>query len=555
MPGHEACLLEKGHGAIDPMRIPWRKIWKCPGANRPRSDRSIFELIMERSFWLFAMLAPAIAQGQQPVWSPDIANILYEHCSACHHDGGIAPFPLMSYDDADQHAWAIAEMVAFRHMPPWPADPAYRHFKDENVLTQAEIDAIVAWVLAERPYGDPGVEPVPPVFAPGGSMLDTIDLQVAIPPYTLQYNTDEYRWFVVENPFDETIYVNAIEVFPGLDDVVHHADISYDDTGSSLANDQADPLPGFNSGTGSPTYSYYMNAWQPGGNIACYPPGWGIAVPPGADLVLEIHYGPGAQGQVDSTVMNLEFVTGGNIRPVSVGWLLGHAHMTDGPLHIPANTVRTFHQERTLTQTASFVSICPHMHNVGRSYKVWFEYQGQSVPLIDIPHWDFHWQKYYTFQQVQVIPAGAVIKSEGVYDNTVSNEHNPNDPPQDVDAGSTTADEMFLTYFIWTGYQPGDEDIVLDSLLLLGAPEAVETGPGIRVWPTLADQHLFIEDPAPDGPLDIMILDALGRNVRPRVRMNGPGPERVFVGDLPSGVYLLAASRGKAMVARRFVRP
>ena len=102
----------------------------------------------------------------------------------------------------------------------------------------------------------PGQEPDPPVFPPGGSLLDTIDFQVAIPPYTLQYNTDEYRWFVIENPFPTTVYVNAIEVFAGLDSVVHHADISYDNTGQSLANDLLDPLPGFNGNTGTPTYSY-----------------------------------------------------------------------------------------------------------------------------------------------------------------------------------------------------------------------------------------------------------------------------------------------------------
>ena len=509
---------------------------------------------MKHAMLPLALLLADTGRGQEPVWSPDIAAILYAHCAACHRDGGIAPFPLLSYADASEHAWAIAEQVASRHMPPWPADPNYRHFKEENVLTQAEIDAVVAWVLAEQPYGEPDLEPLPPSFADGGSMLNAIDLQVAIPPYTLQYNTDEYRWFVVENPFNETIYVNAIEVFPGLDEVVHHADISYDDSGASLANDESDPLPGFNSSTGSPTYSYYMNAWQPGGNIARYPPGWGIEVPPNADFVLEVHYGPGAQGQVDSTVMNLEFVTGTGIRPVSVGWLLGTSQMTDGPLSIPANTIRTFHQERQVNTTTSFVSICPHMHNVGTSYKVWFEYDGETVPLIDIPHWDFHWQKYYTFQQVLMIPAGAVIMSEGVYDNTTANEHNPNDPPQNVFSGSTTADEMFLTYFIWTNYESGDEDIVLDSLLFLDAQEVAPARSDLLLWPTCPEHQVFIDDPTPGGPLEFTILDATGRAVRGITRTNSSGHERVPVGDLPPGIYLLVIHHDGLVITHRFVR-
>ncbi len=501
------------------------------------------------------LLGAARSAAQEPVWSPDVANIFFTHCVACHHDGGIAPFAITSYAEAVEHAWPIAEQVAVRNMPPWPADPEYRHFKDENVLTQGELEAVVNWVLQGMPFGNPDLEPAPPTFPTGGSMLDTIDFQVAIPPYTLQYNTDEYRWYAIENPFPTTIYVNAIEVFPGLDSVVHHADISYDDTGETMANDLADPLPGFNSNTGSPTYSYYMNAWQPGGNIVRYPPGWGIAVPPGADFVLEVHYGPGAQGQTDSTVMNLEFVTGQDVRPVSVGWLLNTGNMTDGPLVIPANTVQTFHQERTVNATTSFVSICPHMHNVGVSYTVWYEHNGDSIPLIRIPHWDFHWQKYYTFQQVQVIPAGAVIKSEGVYDNTPMNEHNPNDPPQTVYNGSTTADEMFLTYFIWTSYQQGDEDIVLDSTLLVGIEPEMRPGSDWNLWPTLVTDAFSLCGPEDhQGLIHVTIIDGNGHTVERSSKPLAPSGTVIDVADLPTGLYSVVIEDRDGARALRFIK-
>ena len=49
----------------------------------------------------------------------------------------------MSYADVVDHALSIQEVVYWKHMPPWPADPDYRHFAHENVLTQEEIDAIV----------------------------------------------------------------------------------------------------------------------------------------------------------------------------------------------------------------------------------------------------------------------------------------------------------------------------------------------------------------------------------------------------------------------------
>lgn len=480
-----------------------------------------------------ALLVTVLCTAQNPVWSPDVANIVYTHCTGCHHPGTAAPFDLMSYQDAVTNSIAMSEAVVLGHMPPWPADPDYRHFASENILTQGQIDAVANWVLQGTPFGDPLLEPDPPAFPSGGSMLSTIDHVVAVPPYTLQSDLDEYRWFAIPTNFPDTVYVNAIEVLPGIDDVVHHVDISFDMTGNTMAYDLQDPLPGFNGSTGQPTYTFYMNAWQPGGDIVRYPQDWGIAVPPGADFVLEIHYGPYHQGEVDSTLLNLQFVTNASdVRPVRVGWLLSQSPpgLVDGPFVLPANTISTFHQEYTVPNDRSFISICPHMHQLGRSYKVWYEHQGDSIPLIDIPWWDFHWQRYYTFQYVQPIPAGAVIKSEGVYDNTVGNANNPNNPPQNVYLGSTTEDEMFLCYFIWANYQAGDEDVLMDSSLVASVPSPAAPLAELSVFPNPAQQEVVVEGLDPRAV--VSVVDAEGRTVEvPRLG------NRFDVRQLPNGLY------------------
>ncbi|MEO1259207.1 MAG: hypothetical protein AAFZ15_10440 [Bacteroidota bacterium] len=79
----------------------------------------------------------------------------------------------------------------------------------------------------------------------------------------------------------------------------------------------------------------------------------------------------------------------------------------------------------------------------------------------------------YFFQKLQKLPAGSVLRSEGVYDNTTDNHDNPNDPPITVYRGLRTIDEMFLCYFIYATYQEGDEDIVQDSRLLVNAVEGL----------------------------------------------------------------------------------
>ena len=498
------------------------------------------------------------ANAQEYNWSEDIASIIYNNCSSCHHEGGIAPFNLMTYTDMSLYSWQIHHVIDDRSMPPWPADPEYRHFVGEKVLEQSEIDALHWWLDNDMPVGDEDLAPPAPIFLPSGSLLDTIDYTVAIEPYTLQTNVDEYRWFVIENPFDEPFYISKLEVIAGLENVVHHADLFLDYTGISQQYDDADPLSGFNSSTGSPVNNHYINAWQPGGNVAEYPQGWGVEVLPDADLVIEIHFGPGGIGQIDDTKMNLQFVKNtSNVRPVNVGWLLYDSPpvLIDGPLIIPANEVTTFHQvSAPLQNDISLISICPHMHFLGKSYKVWFESpEGEEVPLINIPHWDFHWQKYYTFQQIQKVPAGSILKSEGVYDNTSNNHDNPFDPPQTAYSGSTTLDEMFLCYFIYAPYQSGDENIVMDSSILISTPN-IELGsdPSISVFPNPANDLLYLQGNLGEtSKVTFRIYNTLGEIMYQSIRPNkGLDSIEMFdIKELASGLYYLDWGNG----ARNFV--
>ena len=57
------------------------------------------------------------------------------------------------------------------------------------------------------------------------------------------------------------------------------------------------------------------------------------------------------------------------------------------------------------------------------------------------------------------IYAGSTIKSIAYYDNTSANLHNPNTPPQTICAGFNTTDEMFVIYYLFTDYLPGDENL------------------------------------------------------------------------------------------------
>jgi hypothetical protein len=87
-------------------------------------------------------------------WSREVARIVYRRCVSCHQDGGSA-FSLVKYDEARPWAKAIKEEVLGRRMPPWNAVKGFGELKDDQGLTQEQIEIIAQWVEGGAPEGDP----------------------------------------------------------------------------------------------------------------------------------------------------------------------------------------------------------------------------------------------------------------------------------------------------------------------------------------------------------------------------------------------------------------
>ncbi|HZT37343.1 MAG TPA: hypothetical protein VFA28_05560 [Bryobacteraceae bacterium] len=99
-------------------------------------------------------------------WSREVSRIIYSRCVSCHHEGGTA-FSLMTYQDSRPWAKAIKEEVLARRMPPWNAVKGFGEFRDDQGLTQEQIEVIADWVEGGAPEGDPALlPPVPNLTAP-----------------------------------------------------------------------------------------------------------------------------------------------------------------------------------------------------------------------------------------------------------------------------------------------------------------------------------------------------------------------------------------------------
>lgn len=506
-------------------------------------------------------LASASMQAQTPTWADDVAPILYTHCTSCHHNGGIGGFPLMTYTEASVPYIDIPNATFSKEMPPWKPDPNYRHFKDENVLTSQQIQTLTDWVAGGWPQGNPANAPQAPVYNPI-TQLSQIDQTIQCPTYTVTTATDEYRSFVVPAGNTSTVYVNAVEVIPGNSAIVHHVILYYDPTNYPITLDQNSPGPGFVSYGVGPLNSsgIWLGGWAPGQRVVNFPSNMGFKIPANANFVIEVHYAPGSQGMSDSTKVNLKYTpTTTGIREAYMQPFLDYGStMTDGPLSIPANVVKTFHHQRNVPSTISLLGLFPHMHKVGSAYNSYAKKGTTIIPLIDIPSWDFHWQGNYTVQQPVKIDAGSTIYGAATFDNTTNNPDNPNNPPQVVTAGELTTEEMMLLILTYAIYQTGDENIILDSTLLNTKIQDLNFTKSLSLYPNPAKDliHYSFDNPNTQE-YEIALINALGTIVEERkmkITQDKSVSGLMNLKAYPEGVYFLRIVAGDKMGMQKIVK-
>src|SRR3954452_2073962 len=104
-----------------------------------------------RRLLLSALASAAIgcvdAASAAPItFAKDVAPILFERCGACHRPDGPAPFSLLTYASAKQHAAQIALVTRRRVMPPWKSEPGYGEFVGQQPLSEDQIDVLERWV-------------------------------------------------------------------------------------------------------------------------------------------------------------------------------------------------------------------------------------------------------------------------------------------------------------------------------------------------------------------------------------------------------------------------
>lgn len=409
---------------------------------------------------LLASGAGVMAAELPPVtFYRDVLPILQEHCQSCHRAGEIGPMPLGSYDQVRPWAKAIKMATATRRMPPWHADRSIGDFRNDPSLSQAEINKLAAWADTGAFEGDPKDAPPRHVFVEGWN-IGSPDLIVEMPKaYSVPASgTIEYTYIIVPTGFKEDRWVSGAEYRPGNRALVHHATVFVRPPGSPwlrkypageffVPEEQirtaATPHPAASTSAGVTPMDARITGYVPGRPERSLPPGYGMLIPAGADLIFQLHYTANGRPGEDRSRVGFVFAKSPPQKRV-----LFVAAINDGFVIPPGVDDFPVSGSVVTGVDSELIEVYPHMHLRGKSMTLAAEYPtGERETLLRVPEYEFNWQLVYELNKPKNLPKGTILKADGAFDNSVNNRWNP-DAKAEVRWGDQSWEEMMAGFFV-----------------------------------------------------------------------------------------------------------
>lgn len=383
----------------------------------------------------------------------DVAPTIEARCAGCHQPGGGAPMDLTTPGAAAEWADAVAAATADRSMPPWLAtsDGSCGEFADSEALTDEEIARFAAWAEGgARPGRGAPITPPPPPTLPDWDLELVTPTDTPEPEGTPWAPQDEYRCYAFPNDGATDWFFTGSEVLPGNPSIVHHVLLMVvdpeDDGWGSRTNaeemadlEDDDPRPGWDClGTvgGTARERAMPVEWAPGQGAVTLPDGLGVRVRPQDVLVVQVHYSMPSvdlRGQSDSTTLHL--------RTAPTVEREAHFALPDKfietmyemrPDTIPAgdpayqyqwsmdvSELRWYAYQDGAPQRYRLWAVLPHMHGYGSRMSLRLDpADGRKECLVDLPRWDFNWQRTYRYAEPIDLEVGDDLVVNCVYDTT-----------------------------------------------------------------------------------------------------------------------------------------
>jgi len=194
--------------------------------------------------------------------------------------------------------------------------------------------------------------------------------------------------------------------------------------------------------------------WVPGMGALPLPEGSGIEVPPGSQIVLQMHYFNPGPDQADHTGRALRVEDSVSRAGAFAPWL--SATWPVAGMEVPAGDPEVVHTAEGdprgffeflvagLDISAGFDihSALFHMHNLGVRGELALQHaDGSEEMILAVDPWDFDWQRVYRLAEPMAFREGDGLRVSCTFDNSADNPATGGSPT-DVDWGEGSFDEM-----------------------------------------------------------------------------------------------------------------
>ena len=377
----------------------------------------------------------------------DVAPIIQSHCTSCHSSGEIGPMSLTTYDEVVSYASMIKFVTDTKLMPPFKADINKVRYANERSISKDEKATIAAWIAGGL---HEGIDTKPKPTTDKNSNLINYDYSVCMEESFEHYGIyyDQYQAFVLPIDIPEDKHVKEIIFEPGNREIVRSANISIAPKGASTKMDKWDPRYGFfaygNVGFTTSFPNWYT--WMPHTDALLLKYNERQLLPKDSELLMHIHYGPYGEVQTDSSCIH--FVFENTPRPIIQNVPLIKADFLKDTFLLEKGSKHRITSSFSTPVEVELRSVTPLSHLLCRSWEVFAVLPDKnSISLLSMDDWDFHWKEKYIFESPIRLPAGTEIFATAIYDNTSANPYNPATPPHTMDKGPHMYDENFECFF------------------------------------------------------------------------------------------------------------
>ena len=378
-----------------------------------------------------------------------IAPILQRSCQNCHHQDGVAPMSLVTYEEVRPFARAIKTRTSIGPkagvMPPWYIEKniGIQHYKNDPSLSELEIAMIAKWADSGSPLGNPADMPPARSFDDSNSWaIGTPDLVISTQELVVKANTPDW-WGEIESvpiPLTEDRYVSALQIREVNDVPKSNAGNRATVGGRYVfhhmiwATDQ-----GGGGGTNTP-----WPVHEVGRGADFFPPEAGRLLKAGEKLVSNsIHLHSNGRDTKAHLEVGFKFHPKGYKPTLRASQSRALGNGLDISIR-PNEANQQLHAYTVLQEHTKITSFEPHLHAPGARMcleAIW----GINIQTLTCAGYDHNWVRGYDYADdvTPLLPKGTILHIIGYMDNSVANKNVP-DPRNWQGSGNRSVANMFL---------------------------------------------------------------------------------------------------------------